>query len=413
MIARVGKKNKVKGKSSGFKYHKRSADDVKKRADQRGGNFDSPVKSGIDMWRPAAGENVIRILPATWDDYEHYGYDVYMHRFIGSDSSNYICLNKMKGKHCPACAEQKAAKDGGEDEEAKQLAYAKRCWVWIIDRNDKTETPQVWDMSWSQDRDISGLTYFKSGKVLLIDHPDDGYDVIVKKTGSGLKTKYAFNIERDSSPISDDEEKQEEILAYITENPIPSVLNFFSADHIAKKLEGTTEDRDDELDDDEDETPRKKKAGKRSRDEDDDEDERPSKKKKRKPADDDDDDEDEDDTPKRRKKPADDDEDQDDTPRRRRKPADDDDDEDEDETPKKKKKRPVEDDDDEDEDERPKKKKRKPADDDDDEDEDDEPAPKKKKRKPVEDDDDDEDEDERPKKKKKRKPVEEDEDDDD
>jgi hypothetical protein len=276
MIARVGKKNKSKGGSSGFKYRKRSAEDVKKRADQRGGNFDSPVKSGIDMWRPAAGENVIRILPATWDDYEHYGYDVYMHRFIGSDSSNYICLNKMKGKHCPACAEQKAAKDGGEDDEAKQLAYAKRCWVWIIDRNDKSETPQVWDMSWSQDRDISGLTYFKSGKVLLIDHPDDGYDVIVKKTGSGLKTKYSFNIERDSSPISDDEEKQEEILNYIQEHPIPTVLNFFSADHIAKKLEGTTEDKDDDLDDDDEEGTtkgRKRKAGKRSRDDDDDEDE--------------------------------------------------------------------------------------------------------------------------------------------
>jgi hypothetical protein len=319
-----------------------------------------------------------------------------MHRFIGSDSSNYICLNKMKGKHCPACAEQKAAKDGGEEDEAKQLAYAKRCWVWIIDRADKTETPQIWDMSWSQDRDISGLTYFKSGKVLLIDHPDDGYDVIVKKTGSGLKTKYSFNIERDSSPISDDEEKQEEILNYIQEHPIPTVLNFFSADHIAKKLEGTTEERDEDLDDD-DETPRKRRAGKRSRDEDEDEDEAPRKKKRKPAEDEDDDDDDEDETPRRRKK----------------KPVEDEDDDDEDETPRKKKRRPDPDEDEDEDDDKPaKKKKRKPVEEDEDDEDEDEP-PRKKKRKPDPDEDEDEDEDEAPRKKKKRRVVEEDEDDDD
>jgi hypothetical protein len=404
MIARVGKKNSSGG-SSGFKYKKRTAESVKKRADQSGGNFDSPVKSGFDMWRPKSGENVIRILPPTWDDFDHYGYDVFMHRFIGSDSSNYICANKMKGKHCPACAEAKSAKDGGEDDEAKALAFQKRCWVWIIDRDDKSETPQIWDMSWAQDRDIAGLSHFKSGKVLLIDHPDDGYDIIVKKTGSGLKTKYHFNIERDASPISDDDDKQEEILNFIQENPIPTTLNFFSAEHIEKKLAGTTEEKDRDLDDDEDEDkPRKKRAGKRDADED--EDEAPKKKKKR-PADEDED-EDEDETPRRRRK-SDDDEDEDDAPKRKKKRVDPDEDEDEDERPKKKrkpdpdededeerpkkkKKRPVEDD--EDEDERPKKKKR-PAEDDD-EDEDD--APKKKKRR---DPDEDEDEDERPKKKKR------------
>jgi hypothetical protein len=401
MIARVGKKNSSGG-SSGFKYKKRTAESVKKRADQSGGNFDSPVKSGFDMWRPKSGENVIRILPPTWDDFDHYGYDVFMHRFIGSDSSNYICANKMKGKHCPACAEAKSAKDGGEDDEAKALAFQKRCWVWIIDRDDKSETPQIWDMSWAQDRDIAGLSHFKSGKVLLIDHPDDGYDIIVKKTGSGLKTKYHFNIERDASPISDDDDKQEEILNFIQENPIPTTLNFFSAEHIEKKLAGTTEEKDRDLDDDEDEDkPRKKRAGRRDADED--EDEAPKKKKKR-PVEDD---EDEDETPRRRRK-SEDDEDEDDAPKRKKKRVDPDEDEDEDERPKKKrkpdpdededeerpkkKKRPVEDD--EDEDERPKKKKR-PAEDDD-EDEDD--APKKKKRR---DPDEDEDEDERPKKKKR------------
>jgi hypothetical protein len=390
MIARVGKKKDSSGGGSGFKYKKRSAEDVKKRADQSGGNFDSPVKQGFDMWRPKTGENVIRILPPTWDDFDHYGLDVYMHRFIGSDSSNYICLNKMKGKHCPACAEQKLAKDGGEDDEAKALAYQKRCWVWVIDRDDRSETPQIWDMSWAQDRDIAGLSHFKSGKILLIDHPDEGYDIIVKKTGAGLKTKYHFNIERDSSPISDDDDKQEEILNFIQENPIPSVLHFFSADHIEKKLAGTTESKDKDLDDDDDDKPKKKRAGRRDAD-DDDEDERP--KKKRKPADDDDEDE----TPRRRKRTADDDDEEEEKPKKKKRPDPDEEDDEEEERPKKRR-RP--DPDDDDEDERPKKKKKPVEDDEEDE------RPKKKKR-PVEDDDD---EDERPKKKRRADPDDDEED---
>jgi hypothetical protein len=409
MIARVGKKNRDK-KGSGFKYKKRSVDEVKKRADQTGGNYDSPVLRGFDMWRPQGGENIIRILPPTWDDFEHYGFDVYEHRFIGSDSSNYICLNKMKGKHCPACDEAKALKDDGEEDDAKKMSFQKRCWVWIVDRSDKSLTPQIWDMSWSQDRDLAAMTTLRGGKVLYIDHPDDGYDVIVKKKGAGMKTSYTITIDRDSSPISDDDDKQEEILNFIQENPVPTVLQFFSAEHIEKKLAGTTAPKDDDLDDDEDEDkPRKKKAGKRSRDEEDDEDEAPKKKKKRPDPDEDEDDEEE--TPRRRRKSSEDDDDEEEEkPKKKRRPADDDDDEEE-EKPKKKKRRPDpdEDEDEEEEDERPKKKKKKPVEEDD-EDEEDE-RPKKKKRKVEEDEDDEEDE--RPAKKKKRKVVEEDDEDDD
>jgi hypothetical protein len=393
MIARVGRKEKDRGreKKSGFKfkYKARTSEQVKKRAEQRGGNFDSPVRGGIDMWRPKSGENVIRILPPTWDDFDHYGYDVFMHRFVGSDSSNYVCPNKMKGKACCICDEAKVLKADGEEEEAKKIAFQKRVWVWVIDRDDKNAQPQVWDMSWSQDRDISELSRFKSGKTLMIDHPDDGYDVIVKKTGSGkTNTKYHFNIERDASPIDDDPEKQEEILKFISDNPIPDVLKIFPNEHLEKKMEGTTAEKDEDLDEDED-APKKKR---RARDADEDEDE--------------------DDKPRKKKKPAEDEEEQDDPPRRRR-PKDEEDDEDEDEDEDEKprgKRKPAAEEDDEDEDEDRPRKKRKPPPDEEDEDEEDE-RPKKKKR-PDPDEDEDE-EDEKPRKKKRADPDEEDEDEDD
>jgi hypothetical protein len=382
------KKDKFK-----FKYKARSADDIKKRAEQTGGRFDSPVKRGFDMWRPKAGENQIRILPPTWDDFDHYGYEVFMHRYVGSDSSNYVCPNKLRGKACCMCDEAKQLKADGEDDEAKKIGYQKRVWTWIIDRDDKSETPQIWDMSWSQDRDISEQSRYKSGKYLLIDHPDDGYDVVVKKTGSGKNgTKYFFSIDREASPISDDEKKQEEILKFITENPIPTTIQLFSNEHLQKKMEGTGSEKDEDLDDDEDGGKSKKR--KRSRDEDeDDADEKPKRRRSR-----DEDEEEQEDPPKRKKRASEDDDDEeDDTPRRSKRRASEDDD-DEDEAPRKKK-RPAEDEDDEDE---PPKRKRRASEDD----EEDEP-PKKKRRASEE---DDEDEDERPKRKKRASEEDDDED---
>jgi hypothetical protein len=389
MIARVGRKEKGRDDSRKggfkFKYKARTAEDVKKRAEQSGGNFDSPVKGGVDMWRPKSGENVIRILPPTWEGYDHYGYEVFMHRFVGSDNSNYICPNKMRDKPCCICDEAKELKADGEDEDAKKIAYQKRVWVYIIDRDDKQATPQIWDMSWSQDRDISQLSTYSNGKVLLIDHPDDGFDVIVKKTGSGkTNTKYAFNIERDSSPIHDDREKQDEILEFITEHPIPDCIKIFSNEHLEKKMSGSAPAKDKELDEDEDEPKGKKRS--RSRDEDEDEEETPRRGKGR--ARDEEEDEEQDDPPKRRKgRAADPDEDEEDDPpaKKKRRPEPEDEDE-EDEPAPKKKRRP---DPDEDEEDEPKPKKKRVVE----EDEDEEDEPPKRKKRVVEEDEDEEDDD--------------------
>lgn len=392
MIARVGRKEKGRDDSRKggfkFKYKARTAEDVKKRAEQSGGNFDSPVKGGVDMWRPKSGENIIRILPPTWPDYDHYGYEVFMHRYVGSDNSSYICPNKMKNKPCCICDEAKELKSDGEDEDAKKMGFVKRVWVYVIDRDDKQAKPQIWDMSWSQDRDISQLSTYSNGKVLLIDHPDDGFDVIVKKTGQGMtNTKYAFNIERDSSPIHEDKDKQDEILEHISENPIPDLLKIYGNDYLEKKMSGSAPSKDKDLDEDEDEDEPKSKKRSRSRDEDEDEDEAP---KRRSRSRDEDEEEQDDPPPRRRKAAAEDDEDEEEErPRKKRRP-DPDEDEEEDEPKPKKKKRPDPDEEEEEEDEPPPRKKKRVVEEE--EEEEDEPAPRKKK-KVVEEDEDEEDDD--------------------
>src|SRR5262245_13483641 len=88
------------GRKVGFAYKERSVDNVRKRAAQKGGMYDSPFQDGFDTWRAKPGDNTIRFLPPTWDGAEHFGFDVYVHRNVGSDNSTYLCLNKMKGKPC-------------------------------------------------------------------------------------------------------------------------------------------------------------------------------------------------------------------------------------------------------------------------------------------------------------------------
>lgn len=346
MVKRVGSKNVKKKKKSGFVYKKRSAEDVKRRAEQSGARFDSYIKSNFDMFRPKEGENQIRILPPTWDDADHYGFDVWLHRYIGGDNSSYLCLDKMQNKPCPICRESSRAKKAGEDDEAKELAPKKAVVAWVIDRDDDSMTPQLWAMSWSQDRDISDLCRLKKdGKVLMLDDPDEGFDVTIKRTGKGLKTRYQYIIDREPSPISEDQEEQETILEYIMENPIPETLMYHPAAKMEKCLSGMEEEIDDELDDesedDEGTSHRSLKAAGRKRrrvEEDDEEDE-----------DDEEEDDEEEEAPKKRggkSKPA-----------KRRKSDDDDDesdgDDDDDESD--------DDEEDDEEEEAPKKRGRKPA----------------------------------------------------
>lgn len=399
----------------GFVYQSRDSKKVRERATQTGAVFDSIFKSGFDVFKPKGGTNSIRFLPPTWEDPEHFGYDIWVHGYVGSDNSSYLCPAKMKNKPCPICEAQKEAKDAGEDDEAKKLTPRKRTVAWLIERDGETDMPQLYAMSWTVDRDIAVLcNNEKTGKVLEIDHPEKGYDVSFKRKGEGLKTEYyGFNIDRDDSPIEDKEKKQDEILAYIEENPIPSTLKFYSEDHLRKVIEGTaaSEDDDDKErrgrrrkdDDDEDDKPR----GRGRKDDDDDgEDDKP---RGRKGRDDDDDGEDdkprgrrgrdeedeEDDKPRGRGRDKDDDDGEDDKPRGRRGR----DEEDEDDKPRSRKGR---DDDDDAEDDKPRGRGRKDDDDDaeddkprgrrgrDDDDEDDKPRSRRGR-----DDDDTEDQDDR------------------
>ena len=69
-----------------FKYHRRSKEDVKARANMRGGGFDSFIKPEFKRYKVRDGKNMVRILPATWEKPKHYGFDIVTIRTITFDT---------------------------------------------------------------------------------------------------------------------------------------------------------------------------------------------------------------------------------------------------------------------------------------------------------------------------------------
>jgi hypothetical protein len=320
----------VKKEERGFSYKKRSAETLKERANMKGGNFDTFVKPKFKQWKPKEGKNLIRILPPTWEpddapwqETAHYGLDIFVNYNIGADNQAYLSLNRhLKGED-PLAEAKREAQQEGEKEFAKKLSPTQRILYWIIDRNDEDEGPLYWAAPFTFDKSLSNLCIDEDTKdVIFIDDPTKGRDVRFYKEGTGLNTKYDSSKMKVLGPssIHEDEGIEEEWLEFITENPLPSILNFYDYEHIKGSFDGQIGKFDD---DEEDDKPVKKPVkgrqhvGSRRHDPDDEEEapeeiEEKPRSRRRPPVEDDDDDPKP--IPKRRRVADDNDDDEDNSP---------------------------------------------------------------------------------------------------
>lgn len=224
-----------------YVYHERPPASVQERAERKGGGRSEDIfKQNVDVWWPQQGENRIRILPPTWEGHEHFAYKVYAHRYIGPDNGHYLCLAKHQQIKCPICTAAQEAKDNGDEDEFNALKAKEAYVVWIIDRDDKDSKPRAYSFNWMMDKDLAALAWDKrSGAVLLIDHPDEGHDVIIRKSGQGMtNTRYLPSITPVACPIHDDQNRQDEIMEAIQDFPIPDALKFQTAAYLARLIEG-------------------------------------------------------------------------------------------------------------------------------------------------------------------------------
>lgn len=242
---------------SGFRYERRDPSEAKRRAEGNS-DYDKFVKDGIKNFKPRDGDNRIRILPPTWKGAKHYGVDLKVHYGVGADRQSYLCLHGMKGEDDPIYeAYQRARAELNDDEDNKelkehvgQLKAKNRTGVYLVDRDDEKAGVQFWAMPASLDQDIVMVMQDKrTGEVLPIDDPDEGYDVEFVKKGKLRNTEYTgVAIARRSSPLGDSK-----WLKFAVENPIPDQLVYYPYEHIAKQFGGAGAKR--KRDEDEDQRP--------------------------------------------------------------------------------------------------------------------------------------------------------------
>lgn len=219
----------------------RTVESLVRKSKNAGGLYDSYLVGDVSMLKVKEGESCIRVLPPTWKDKKKYGDEwdigVYLHFSVGPDNAAYLCLDKMRGESCPVCEAQRSAAD---ETEADKLKPSFRVLAWVIDRDNEKAGPQVWSLPPTLFKEITLRSIDKkSNAPILIDDPEEGYDIVFNRVGTTLNTKYtAVEVSRDPSPLHDNQAKQDTWLEYITEHPLPDLLNFYDAEHIEKVLFG-------------------------------------------------------------------------------------------------------------------------------------------------------------------------------
>jgi len=250
----------AKKEERGFRYQKRDKETLKERANMKGGNYDTFIKPKFKQWKPKEGKNLIRILPPTWDNARHYGYDIFINFNIGADNQSYLSLSKHDKGDDPLVEARREAQAEGDKALAKALNPSRRILYWIIDRNDEDEGPLLWAAPFTFDKSLSNLCIDEDTKdVIFIDDPADGHDVRFYREGTGLNTTYDPSKMKvlKASNIHEDEGIEQDWLDFIYDNPIPETLNFYEYDHIKATFDGQAGRQDE--DEDEKPAPRRKR----------------------------------------------------------------------------------------------------------------------------------------------------------
>lgn len=220
----------------------RTVESVVRRSKGGGGMYDSVTLPDIPSFKVKEGESCIRILPPGWEDTDRWGdgwdIEVFLHYGVGPDNSRYLCLDKMKNEPCPVCEARLKAVD---KEESDQMRPRGVNLCWVIDRDNEKAGPQVWFIPKTLYREINTRSVDKKNDTpILIDDPEEGYDVVFHRAGTTMtNTKYTgVEVSRDATPLNDDQKLEQRWLAYIQDHALPDVLNYYDAAHIEKVLFG-------------------------------------------------------------------------------------------------------------------------------------------------------------------------------
>ena len=216
-----------------------SRDERLKRVREKLSKTEFSSWKGTPTWKPKAGRNVIRILPGAGKMGDFFWQDVGSHYPPGSNKG-FICPDFTIGEKCPICEFADSLFQAGDDESkdlARNLKKRKQFWMNIIDREDEDRGVQIYK---------PGTTVFQAIAALINDpdygeiyDPDNGQDVIIKRAGTGIDTKYDVMVRPKPSSLHSDPEKVDEWLDSAPDlSPVGLTDNSSEDDNITKNEEG-------------------------------------------------------------------------------------------------------------------------------------------------------------------------------
>lgn len=158
--------------------------------------------STTSFWVPKPGTNLIRILPVDSGDGLFFK-EVLVHFVPGS--TPFVCLKYVSPDNvCPACQyvdELRRSENAADIELARRLSAKRRFLMCIVDLDDTEAGVQIFSCGAEVLKQI--LAYFADPDWGDITDPDKGYDIIIEKTGVGLRTTYTVRARKTPTPLPD------------------------------------------------------------------------------------------------------------------------------------------------------------------------------------------------------------------
>ncbi len=170
--------------------------------DKERGKLEEIRRGGTRFWTPKEGASLIRILPPYSG--EDWYKETWFHFGVGVDRKPIACARRLLDEPCYLCEqvdELRKSEDPRDVELSTQIAARRRVFYNIIDIDDVESGAQIFS---------SGVTIFKEFLMYVADpdwgditDPDEGYDIVIEREGTGIDTKYTVRAKKNPTPLID------------------------------------------------------------------------------------------------------------------------------------------------------------------------------------------------------------------
>lgn len=162
------------------------------------------ASGGADMLKLKVGRNILRILPPPVNQRTPFK-TVYQHFVeLPGNKKSFICARLEAKKPCAICKkidELKSSTYKADREAADDLYARRRVFVNAIDRSNPDAGPKVMAVGKQIHEQLLALRDETTGGDYC--HPEEGFDVIIERTGTGKNdTKYKVFLARKSTPLA-------------------------------------------------------------------------------------------------------------------------------------------------------------------------------------------------------------------